>query len=60
MGWCIWYLELFLICIYKGKRDGVVDIYLEKVEKMFDILVWSLFFYEFFLIVESMNIVLII
>lgn len=60
MGWCIWYLELFLICIYEGKRDGVVVSYLEKVEEKFNILVWLLFIYEFFWIVESMNIVLII
>lgn len=44
MGWCTWHLELFLICIYKGKRDGVVVSYLEKVEKMLDILAWLLFF----------------
>lgn len=44
----------------KGREMGVVVSYLEKVEEMFDILVWLLFFYEFFLIVESMNIVLII
>lgn len=38
------YLELFLICIYEGKRDGVVVSYLEKVEEMFDILAWLLIF----------------
>lgn len=56
-----WHLELFLICVYEGKGVGVVVNYREKVEEMFDILVWLFFFfYELFLIVESMNTVPII
>lgn len=40
-----WHLELFLICVYEGKGDGVVVNYREKVEEMFDILVWLFFFF---------------